>query len=136
MLKRLIARLKTSQKSTAALTEWRTTEKEMAKAGIKQLSYFLKQPENRQHHYNRQVIYQIIIRYRNQIENMKNIGHTKTDIYEQQLQKLRIKALTSERLAIQELLEQHKISWELADELRKDINYAENALILADTDTE
>ncbi|MEJ1324342.1 hypothetical protein QY895_07405 [Latilactobacillus sakei] len=67
---------------------------------------------------------------------MKNIGHTKTDIYEQQLQKLRIKALTSERLAIQELLEQHKISWELADELRKDINYAENALILADTDTE
>ncbi|MCP8856009.1 sodium:proton antiporter [Latilactobacillus sakei] len=136
MLKRLIARLKTSQKSTEALTEWRTTEKEMAKAGIKQLSYFLKQPENRQHHYNRQVIYQIIIRYRNQIENMKNIGHTKTDIYEQQLQKLRIKALTSERLAIQELLEQHKISWELADELRKDINYAENALILADTDTE
>ena len=82
------------------------------------------------------MIYQIIVRYRNQIEHMKNAGRTKTDIYEQQLQKLRIKALTSERTAIQNLLEQHKISWHLADELRKNINYSENALILANTNTE
>ena len=67
---------------------------------------------------------------------MKNGGRSKTAIYERQLQKLRIKALTSERVAIQELLEQHKISWQLADELRKNINYSENALILARTDTE
>ena len=124
-------------KQTAKIaTEWQLTEREMAKAGIKALSAFLKQPENRQQHYNRQVIYQIIMRYRNQIENMKSLGHRKTDIYERQLQKLRIKALTGERTAIQNLLEQHKISWALADELRKNINYSENALILANSDAE
>lgn len=135
-LKHLLVWFYPKQRQSAARQQWHQTEREMAKAGIKQLSAFLKQPENRQHHYNRQVIYQIIVRYRNQIEHMKNAGRTKTDIYEQQLQKLRIKALTSERTAIQNLLEQHKISWHLADELRKNINYSENALILANTNTE
>lgn len=134
--KRFLTHLWPRHTKSPSETEWQLTEREMAKAGIKQLSYFLKQPENRQRHYNRQVIYQIIVRYRNQIENMKNGGRSKTAIYERQLQKLRIKALTSERVAIQELLEQHKISWQLADELRKNINYSENALILARTDTE
>ncbi len=111
-------------------------EKECAKGGIKALSTFLKTTAAKKHRYNRQLIYQIIVNYRNQIEQIKQMnhaqGHSPRVTYDRQMRELRLKALAAERTGIQNMLEERYISWQLAAKLRQYVNYSENALLLAD----
>lgn len=113
-------------------------QKEAAKGGIKALSAYLKRDEARKHHYNRQLIYQIIVSYRNQIEKLKQLKREKVKKasprhqYDQQMRRLRLQALAGERQGIQQLLEQKAISWQMAAKLRQYVNYSENALFIGE----
>ncbi|MFD1317543.1 Na+/H+ antiporter [Loigolactobacillus zhaoyuanensis] len=113
-------------------------EKETAKGGIKALSTYLKQPEAKAAHYNRQVIYQIIVSYRNRIEQVKHLHreqtgqHSRRADYDRAMRGLRFKALAAERSGIQSMVEQGYISWALAAKLRQYVNYSENALLLGE----
>lgn len=113
-------------------------QKEAAKGGIKALSAYLKRDEARKHHYNRQLIYQIIVSYRNQIEKLKQLGREKVkkasprQQYDQQMRRLRLQALAGERQGIQQLLEQKAIPWQMAAKLRQYVNYSENALFIGE----
>lgn len=113
-------------------------EKETAKGGIKALSTYLKQPAAKAAHYNRQVIYQIIVSYRNRIEQLKHLHreqtgqHSRRADYDRTMRGLRFKALAAERSGIQNMVEQGYISWALAAKLRQYVNYSENALLLGE----
>ncbi|MFD0898618.1 cation:proton antiporter [Loigolactobacillus binensis] len=113
-------------------------EKETAKGGIKALSAYLKKPEAKAAHYNRQIIYQIIVSYRNRIEQVKHLHreqngqHSRRADYDRAMRGLRFKALAAERSGIQSMLEQGYISWALAAKLRQYVNYSENALLLGE----
>lgn len=105
-------------------------EAEMAKGGLKYLSSFLKQPENRKKKFNRQAIYQLITRYRRRVVHLKNIGNHRSEAYEHQMVMLRTHALASQRGAIQEMMEKGLIDTGLAVKLRQQINYTENAMVM------
>lgn len=113
-------------------------EKETAKGGIKALSKYLKRPEVKAAHYNRQVIYQIIVGYRNRIEQIKHLNRQQTGRrspradYDQQMRQIRFKALAAERRGIHTLVDQGYITWSLAAKLRQYVNYSENALLLGE----
>lgn len=109
-------------------------EKAMAKGGLKALSAYLRAPENRAHHYNRQVIYALVVQYRNRIATVKAKVKAlhKSVQYEQEMARLRTLALAAERAAIHELLEQGYISNSMAQHLVQGVNYMENAAAMAE----
>ncbi|MFD1484562.1 cation:proton antiporter [Lacticaseibacillus baoqingensis] len=115
------------RRSKAGYQQRLALEKTLAKGGLKQLSAYLKQPEQRHHRYNRQVIYALIVQYRNRIASVKAIAQHKSTQYEAQLQQLRAIALAAERAAIHDLLEQGYITGGLAQQLSQGVNYTENA---------
>lgn len=126
--KRLIGlRHRNSAKAQAKLT----LEKDLAKGGLKYLSAYLKRPDQRHHQYNRQVIYALIVQYRNRIASVKAIATHKSTQYEGQLQQLRAIALTAERAAIHELLTQGYIDAHLAQHLSQAVNNTETAAALS-----
>ncbi|KRM72403.1 cation:proton antiporter [Lacticaseibacillus brantae] len=102
-------------------------EKELAKGGLKHLSSYLKQPEVRKHNYNRQVIYTLIIQYRNRIASVKDLGQHKTTVYDHELQRLRAIAFAAERTAIHDLAEQGYLGTTMAQRLSSSVNFSENA---------
>ncbi|MCX2454736.1 cation:proton antiporter [Lacticaseibacillus nasuensis] len=107
------------------------TEKALAKGGLKHLSAFLKQPEQRKRGYNRQVIYTLIVQYRNRIASVKAINELKSTRYEHEIARLRAVALAAERAAIHELLEQGYISTSMAQQLNQSVNYTESAAAMS-----
>ncbi|MCI1985193.1 MAG: sodium:proton antiporter [Lactobacillus sp.] len=115
------------RQSKAGYQERLDLEKTLAKGGLKHLSAYLKQPEQRHHPYNRQVIYALIVQYRNRIASVKAITQHKSTQYETQLQRLRAIALAAERAAIHELLEQGYITNGMSQQLSQTVNYTENA---------
>ena len=46
--------------------------------------------------------------------------------YDARYRKIRVRALGAQRIAIQELLNDEKIDWKTASDLRQEINYLEN----------
>lgn len=108
-----------------------TLEKDLAKGGLKYLSAYLKRPDQRHHQYNRQVIYALIVQYRNRIASVKAIATHKSTQYESQLQQLRVIALAAERSAIHELLTQGYIDAHLAQHLSQAVNNTETAAALS-----
>lgn len=107
-------------------------EKETAKGGLKQLSHFLKQPAQRDHGYNRQVIYSLTVQYRNRIASVKALKQHTGTAYEHELQRLRALALATERAAVHDLLEQGYITTPMAQRLNQSVNYTENAANLTE----
>ena len=106
-------------------------EKDLAKGGLKYLSAYLKRPDQRHHQYNRQVIYALIVQYRNRIASVKAIATHKSTQYEGQLQQLRAIALAAERAAIHELLTQGYIDAHLAQHLSQAVNNTETAAAIS-----
>lgn len=106
-------------------------EKEIAKGGLKTLSDYLKQPEQRERKFNRQVIYALIVQYRGRIATAKAHSTHKSVQYEQEMTRLRTLALAAERAAIHDLLEQGRITTSMAQRLSQTVNYTENAANLA-----
>lgn len=106
-------------------------EKDLAKGGLKHLSAYLKRPEQRKHHYNRQVIYALIVQYRSRIATVKAKQH-KSLQYESELWRLRTVALAAERAAIHDLHEQGYIDNHLAAHLSQGVNNAETAAAIID----
>ncbi|WP_179394770.1 cation:proton antiporter [Lacticaseibacillus absianus] len=109
-------------------------EKELAKAGLKALSTYLKDPAHRKTQPNRQVIYSLIVQYRNRIASVKALTTHKSVQYEREMQRLRSVALAAERAAIHDLLEQGYIGGNLAQKLSQGVNYTENAATLTELD--
>lgn len=105
-------------------------EKETAKGGLKYLSQFLRQKENKAHHYNRQVIYSLIVQYRNRIASVKALNTHKSTQYEHELGRLRAIAFAAERTAIHDLLEKGYITTAMAQRLNQNVNFTENAATL------
>ena len=91
----------------------------------------MKRPDQRHHQYNRQVIYALIVQYRNRIASVKAIATHKSTQYEGQLQQLRAIALAAERAAIHELLTQGYIDIHLAKHLSQAVNNTETAAALS-----
>lgn len=105
-------------------------EKETAKGGLKYLSKFLRQKENKAHHYNRQVIYSLIVQYRNRIASVKALNTHKSTQYEHELSRLRAIAFAAERTAIHDLMEKGYITMTMAQRLNQNVNFTENAATL------
>lgn len=124
--------LATRVKQPARYHERLAVEKALAKGGLKAVSAFLRQPENRAHHYNRQVIYALIVQYRSRIATVKAKTTHKSVQYEKEMARLRTLALAAERAAIHELREQGYINTSLAQRLIQGVNYTENAAAMAE----
>ncbi|WP_125704875.1 cation:proton antiporter [Lacticaseibacillus daqingensis] len=107
-------------------------EKELAKAGLKAISAYLKDPAHHKDQANRQVIYALIVQYRNRIASVKALTTHKSVQYERESQRLRAIALAAERAAIHDLLEQGYIGTSLAQKLNQTVNYTENAADLTE----
>ncbi|KRO16582.1 cation:proton antiporter [Lacticaseibacillus saniviri] len=107
-------------------------EKELAKSGLKAISAFLKKPENRAHQYNRQVIYSLIVQYRNRIASVKDLSQHKSQQYEREVQRLRAIAFAAERTAIHDLAEQGYLTPRMAQKLNQGVNFTENAAELTE----
>lgn len=106
-------------------------EKEIAKGGLKTLSEYLRRPDHHARQFNRQVIYALIVQYRNRIATAKAPTKHKSLQYEEEMARLRTLALAAERAAIHDLLEQGYITVGMAQRLSQSVNYTENAANLA-----
>ena len=103
---------------------------EQAKAAIKALSEYFNRDDIENERFDSQSVYHLVIHYRNQIEEAKHRVLNNKEKLQSQVQRLRIKALASEREGVQTLLEQGKIDWRMAARLRQYINYSETVLIM------
>ncbi|WP_461240460.1 Na+/H+ antiporter [Paucilactobacillus sp. N302-9] len=106
-------------------------DKETAKAAINALSRYAASAKEQQIPVNRQSIYHLIVMYRNRIEKVKFPHSKNAQRYEEQLERLRIAALTAQRNGIIQLLENKKIAPETAQELQSYVNYSENVVMMA-----
>lgn len=107
-------------------------DKELAKGGLKYLSHYLKQPDIRSQKFDRQLIYRIVILYRNRIDHINELVRKQNEAYQEQFSYLRERSLIAQRSALQELREQGKISGALAKTIRQRINYTENVTLNLD----
>lgn len=111
-------------------------EKEMAKNALKFLSDFLGDEKQKKHQYNQRVVYHLVVSYRRKIATLKAAEHELNNQYEAQVYQLRIVAFAAQRVAISDLVEAGRIASTLADKLRQEVNFAENALQLTVDTTE
>ena len=111
-------------------------EKEMAKNALKFLSDFLGDEKQKKHQYNQRVVYHLVVSYRRKIATLKAAEHELNNQYEAQVYQLRIVAFAAQRAAISDLVEAGRIASTLADKLRQEVNFAENALQLTVDTTE
>ncbi|MPQ22647.1 sodium:proton antiporter [Carnobacterium divergens] len=104
-------------------------EKEAAKSAIRKLSEYMKKELKKDGKVDKTIAYHLIVEYRNKIERIKRFGEDYSEEYEKQLQELRLKALNSERTDIQKMFENGEISRELANLLRRFVNYTESSVM-------
>ncbi|BAP86158.1 sodium:proton antiporter [Paucilactobacillus hokkaidonensis JCM 18461] len=105
-------------------------DRETAKAAIKALSKYAEVAKDDGVEVSRQAIYHLIVGYRNRIERIKHPKSKSADTYQEQLGILRIKALSSQRNGIVQLLEGHRIGRSTAQKLQAYVNYSENVVML------
>ncbi|QYH52858.1 cation:proton antiporter [Liquorilactobacillus hordei] len=106
--------------------EVRLVERSMAKAAIKALSEYIKNPEVNEKKINREVIYHMIITYRSIIEKQKSKEEISGKDYQEQIRRLRFKSIAAQRSALQYLVEQGYINHQAANSLRQYINHEES----------
>ncbi|TPR43986.1 sodium:proton antiporter [Apilactobacillus micheneri] len=96
--------------------------KQMRKILIKINSYTIENLKQLYNKYDEDVVETIIDEYLNYNEALK----TSPINYDARYRKIRVRALGAQRIAIQELLNDEKIDWKTASDLRQEINYLEN----------
>ncbi|KRN28522.1 sodium:proton antiporter [Liquorilactobacillus mali] len=104
----------------------RLVERSIAKAAIKALSEYLKNPEVNEKKINREVIYHMIITYRSIIERQKSEEGLSGKDYQEQVRRLRFKSIAAQRAALQYLVEQGYVNHQAAISLRQYINHEES----------
>ncbi|MFW8053277.1 Na+/H+ antiporter [Vagococcus fluvialis] len=80
------------------------------------------------------IIHQIMLEYKSKIDRIKNYQIRQKDEYQTAYQEFFLKTLDEERNVIQSLLEQGKISADLANQLRQSVNYNETTFIQGSID--
>lgn len=113
--------------------EVRLVERSIAKAAIKSLSEYIKNPEVNEKKINREVIYHMIITYRSTIEKQKSKDEPTGGDYQEQIRKLRFISIAAQRTALQYLVEQGYINHQAAISLRQYINHEESLNLRAAT---
>jgi len=107
-------------------------ERETAKAAIKSLSQYLASSDVDETQFDNQAVYHLLVQYRNRIERAKaETAPDHEELYQHQINKLRVRALGAERTGIQTLLEAGNITWNMASHLRQYVNYSENVLVMS-----
>lgn len=107
-------------------------EKEMAKNAITFLSDFVNEQD---HDFNRRIVYQMIVHYRQRIANLKKDDQDEDELYDQQRYQLQLVGFSAQRSAISDLVDLDRLEPSLANKLRQEINFAENTLqITTDSD--
>ncbi|WP_311408272.1 cation:proton antiporter [Liquorilactobacillus uvarum] len=109
--------------------EMRFIERTLAKAAIKSLSEYLKDPSVNEKSFNREVIYHLIIGYRNMIEKQKSGDTLGKKEYQEEVRKLRFKSVSAQRLSLQYLVEQGYITHQNAIKLQQYINHEESLIL-------
>lgn len=109
--------------------EMRFIERTLAKAAIKSLSEYLKDPNVNEKSFNREVIYHLIIGYRNIIEKQKSGDVLGKKEYQEQVRRLRFKSVSAQRLSLQYLVEQGYITHQVAIKLQQYINHEESLIL-------
>ena len=107
---------------------------ETAKAAINALSKHVAVAAKNDEEVNRQAIYHLIVSYRNRIERIKHPKQKKQEVYQQQLEGLRVAALAAQRNGILQLVGQQRITKMTAQRLRTYVNYSENEMLLVSED--
>ena len=105
-------------------------KKKPQKADLNIYRSFYDKRSNKAHNYNRQVIYALIVQYRNRIASVKALNTHKSTQYEQELGRLRAIAFAAERAAIHDLTEKGYITMTMAQKLNQNVNFTENAATL------
>ncbi|MDN2454257.1 sodium:proton antiporter [Lactobacillus sp. UCMA15818] len=106
--------------------EVRLVERSIAKAAIKGLSEYIKNPEVNEKKINREVIYHMIITYKSIIEKQKGKEALSRKDYQEQVRRLRFKSIAAQRSALQYLVEQGYVNHQAANSLRQYINHEES----------
>lgn len=109
-------------------------DRETAKAAIKALAKYAEYAQDEGIEVNRQAIYHLIVSYRNRIERIKHPKSKSLNNYQQELEILRIKALSAQRNGILQLIEGERISASVAQKLQAYVNYSENVVIAITTE--
>ncbi|KRL02662.1 cation:proton antiporter [Liquorilactobacillus capillatus] len=109
--------------------EMRFIERTLAKAAIKSLSEYLKNPDVNEKAFNREVIYHLIIGYRNIVEKQKSSDFLGKKEYQDQIHKLRFRSVSAQRLSLQYLVEQGYITHQIAIKLQQYINHEESLIL-------
>lgn len=106
-------------------------ENESSKEAIKTLKTIHEQLNPNDPHYNlrNSILHLIILEYKSKIDRIKNYQMRQQEAYQTTYQEYFLKTLDEERSVIQSLLEQGKISNDLANQLRQSVNYNETTFI-------
>ncbi len=81
------------------------------------------------------ILHLIILEYKSKIDRINNFENMEMDQFQNTYQEYFLKALDMERNVIQGLLEQGKISNEVANQLRQSLNYNETSFIQGSVET-
>ncbi|GKQ43005.1 sodium:proton antiporter [Companilactobacillus sp. RD055328] len=114
-----------SKKHRELMHDAQDYERILAKSAIKELSKYLKETDAE---YSQNVIYQVVTSYRRRIEKLKHADEKRSEDYEEQLTILRTSVLAEQRVSIQDLFEQGRLSRKTASNIRTKINYTENSM--------
>jgi CPA1 family monovalent cation:H+ antiporter len=106
-------------------------ENESSKEAINTLKTIHEQLNPNDPHYNlrNSILHLIILEYKSKIDRIKNYQMRQQEAYQTTYQEYFLKTLDEERSVIQSLLEQGKISNDLANQLRQSVNYNETTFI-------
>lgn len=106
-------------------------ENESSKEAINTLKIIHEQLNPNDPHYNlrNSILHLIILEYKSKIDRIKNYQMRQQEAYQTTYQEYFLKTLDEERSVIQSLLEQGKISNDLANQLRQSVNYNETTFI-------
>lgn len=111
-------------------------ENESAKEAIQALKTCQSELKKTDPYFNlkNSILHQIILEYKSKIDRIKNYQFRQEEAYQTTYQEYFLKTLDEERSVIQSLLEQGKISTELANQLRQSVNYNETTFIQGSVD--
>ncbi len=80
------------------------------------------------------ILHQIILEYKSKVDRIQNYKFRQEEEYQTTYQEYFLKTLDEERSVIQSLLEQGRISADLANQLRQSVNYNETTFIQGSVD--
>lgn len=111
-------------------------ETESSKYAIRTLIDCQAQLDHNDKHYQlkNSILSQIALEYQSKIDRIKNYELRQQDAYQDLYQEFFLKTLDEERSIVQTLLEQGKISADMANQLRQSVNYNETTFLQSNID--